>query len=93
MQLERSLRIELQQECETCGSATSSEERDERAKDVALFGVSQDPYRVCPQCFDAVSADTYIDEEFRRRVRMHYIKRGIILRVDTSGRWSKWSTT
>jgi hypothetical protein len=93
MQLERSLALSLHQECETCGGASSTEERDERRNDVALFGVSPDPYRVCPQCLDAVSEVTYVDEEFRRRVRLVYIQRGIILRADASGRWSKWRTS
>lgn len=84
------LRLEHHLECETCGGAVIGPHSDDNATAIALFGVTDDPYRVCPQCLEEIYDNAlYIDHEFRRRVRLYYARHGIVLCEDTSGRWFK----
>lgn len=56
---------------------------DEQATCAVLFGISDDPYRVCPRCFGEIwpEGGLYRDTDFRRRVRVYLFERhGIVVK-------------
>jgi len=84
------LRLVLQLQCTVCGNSMDIKRVDDDAACIALFGVVPDPYAVCPQCFAPIGQAQGADEDFRRRVRLHYYGRGLVLRADQAGRtWRK----
>lgn len=86
-----SLRLTCSLECRICERIIDTDTRSENLVAVALMGVSDDPYRVCPGCMTDLSYDdaTVSDEKFRQRVRMYYYERGIVLRQTATGQWQK----
>ena len=90
MQMVQSIRLVCGLECRVCLHSVDDGDRQEAAAVIALCGVTDDPYRVCPACFRDLTFDveTYEDEKFRQRVRMYYFNRGVVLRA-ASGRWQK----
>lgn len=83
--------LSLRQACPVCGSEATAAERRVDAIAVAMLGVADDPYAVCPGCFAPAGAGRQADEGYRRRVRRKYYERGLVLRLDASGRWLKRS--
>lgn len=58
---------------------------------IAAFGITNDPYAICPSCFREIGPDTTDDynAEYRQRVRVFYLTRGIVLRKTLNGQWEK----
>lgn len=73
------LQVKLQVSCPICDRDVL--DKDERLTEVALFGLTDDPYRVCPCCLHEVSDDEHGDPDFRRRLRVWlYRQRGRVIR-------------
>jgi hypothetical protein len=70
-------------ECAVCGGLMCTPAQADAALAVALFGAV--PYAVCPACCREVGPKLESDEEYRRRARLAYLRRGLVVRQTARG--------
>mgnify|MGYP001607879387 CR=1 FL=1 len=83
------LRLALARECQVCLTLRDQDEFQADTFLIALAGVVDDPYAVCPACHHETPKEEREEEAYRQRVRVYYYGRGVVLRQEANGEWRK----